>query len=180
MKLKKMDKVLRILRNAFCIIMAVLVVFIAVVTISGAKGYSVASDSMNPNLSKGDVVFVKETPFVELKTGDIVTVEFKVKDGTTYTHRIVSIDYDKKEILTAGDSTGVVDKESATADQIKGRVWFAIPLLGYLSLLLTNTNYAAVIAIIVLAVMAIGFGVSRFYKNKTRGDKNEHSEEKNN
>ena len=53
-----MDKVLRILRNAFCIIVAGLFLFIAVVTICGAKGYSIASNSMNPKLSKGDVVFV--------------------------------------------------------------------------------------------------------------------------
>lgn len=175
-----MDKVLRILRNAFCIIVAGLFLFIAVVTICGAKGYFIASNSMNPKLSKGDVVFVKETPFEKLEVGDIVTVEFKIKDGTTYTHRIVSIDYDKKEIFTAGDKTGVVDTESATADQIKGKVWFSIPLLGYLSLWLTSTDYALIIVISVLAVMAIGFAVSIFYKNKTRGDKNEHSEEKNN
>ena len=175
-----MDKILRILRNAFCVVVAGLFLLVAFVTICGAKGYSVASDSMNPNLSKGDVVFVKETPFEELKTGDIVTVEFKVKDGTTYTHRIVSIDYDKKEIFTAGDATGLTDQESATADQIKGRVWFSLPLLGHLSLMLTNTNYAAVIAILVLVIMAIGFVAGKFYKNKTRGDKNEHGEEKNN
>ena len=175
-----MDKVLRILRNAFCVVVAVLVIFIAVVSICGAKGYSVASNSMSPKFSKGDVVFVKETPFEKLEKGDIVTVEFKIKDGTTYTHRIVSIDYDKKEIKTAGDATGLVDRESATADQIKGKVLFSIPLLGYLSLWLTNTNYVAVIAISVLAVLLIGFIAGKVYKNKTRGDKNEHSEEKNN
>lgn len=174
-----MGKILRVIRNAFCILVAGLFLLVAVVTVCGAKGYSVASDSMNPQLHKGDVVFVKETPFEELKEGDIVTVEFKIKDGTTYTHRIVSIDYDKKEIFTAGDKTGVIDTESATADQIKGRVWFWIPLLGYLSLLLTNTNYVAVIAIFVLVIMVVGVIVSKFYKNKTRGDKNEHSEEKN-
>ncbi|MBP3330070.1 MAG: signal peptidase I [Clostridia bacterium] len=175
-----MDKILRILRNAFCVLVAGLLLLIAVVSICGARGYSVASNSMNPELSKGDVVFVKETPFEKLQKGDIVTVEFKVKDGTTYTHRIVSIDYDKKEIKTAGDKTGLVDTESATADQIKGKVWFSIPLLGYLSLWLTNTDYAAAIAISVLAVMVIGFVAGKVYKNKTRGDKNEHSEEKNN
>ncbi len=175
-----MNRILRVLRNAFYIVVAGLVIFIAVVTICGVKGYSVASNSMQPEFSKGDVVFVKATPFEKLEKGDIVTVEFKVKDGTTYTHRIVSIDYDKKEIKTAGDKTGLVDTESATADQIKGKVWFSVPFLGYLSLWLTNSNYVAVIAIAVLAVMVIGSVAGKVYKNKTRGDKNEHSEEKNN
>lgn len=175
-----MRKFLRILRNAFCVVLAGLFVLIAFVTVSGARGYSVASNSMSPELNKGDVVFVRDTPFEDLKKGDIVTVEFKVADGTTYTHRIVSIDYDKKEIRTAGDSTGIVDTEGASAEQIKGKVWFSVPLLGYPSLLITNINYVAVIAIFVLIIMAVSFFAGKFYKNKTRGDKNEHSEEKNN
>lgn len=178
-----MDKVLRILRNVLCVIVAGLFLLIAVVTIFGAKGYSVASNSMSPKLNRGDVVFVRETPFEELKKGDIVTVEFKVGDGTTYTHRIVSIDYDKKEIFTAGDKTGLVDQESANAEQIKGKVWFSLPLLGYPSILLAGANmttYAAAIGAFVLVIMAVGFVAGRFYKNKTRGDKNEHSEEENN
>ncbi len=175
-----MNKVFRILRNAFCVLVAGLFLLIAFVTVSGAKGYSVASNSMSPKLNKGDVVFVREVPFEELKKGDIVTVEFKVGDGTTYTHRIVSIDYNKKEIRTAGDRTGLVDTESADSEQIRGKVWFSLPLLGYPSLLLTNINYVAIIAIIALVIMSVGVFVSRFYKNKTRGDKNEHCKEKNN
>ncbi len=171
-----MNKIVRILRNAFCVCVSVLFLLIIFVSVCGAKGYSVASNSMSPEFNKGDVVFVKETPFEELKAGDVVTVEFKVGGGT-YTHRIVSIDYDKKEISTAGDKTGLVDQENASSEQIKGRVWFSAPLLGYPSLLLTNMSYAAVIGAFVLVIMAVGFIAGRFYKNKTRGDKNEHSEE---
>ena len=174
-----MNRALRILRNAFCILVAGLLLLIAIVSVCGAKGYSIASNSMSPKLNKGDVVFVKAMPFDKLEKGDIVTVEFKVKDGTTYTHRIVSIDYDKKEIKTAGDKTGLIDTESADAEQIKGKVWFSVPLLGYPSLWLTSTNYVAIIGIVVLVIMAISVFASRFYKRKTRGDKNEHSEEKN-
>ena len=175
-----MKKIIRVLRNAFCVLVAGLFLLVAFVTVCGAKGYSVASDSMSPELNKGDVVFVKETPFEELRKGDIVTVAFKVNDGTTYTHRIIEIDYYKKEIRTAGDATGLEDQEGAAADQIKGRVWFSLPLLGYPSLLMTDINYVAAIAIFVLVLMAVGVFAGRFYKNKTRGDKNEHSEEKNN
>lgn len=174
-----MKKIFRILRNAFYVLVCAVFALVVFVTVSGAKGYSVASNSMSPEFNKGDVVFVKETPFEDLKKGDIVTVEFKTGDGT-YTHRIVSIDYVKKEIRTAGDNTGVIDTESADSQQIKGKVWFSVPVLGYLSLLLTNTTYAAVVVIFVLLVMAVGFVMGKYYKNKTRGDENEHSEEKDN
>ena len=110
-----MKKIFRILRNFLCIIICALFALVAVMTISGAKGYSVASNSMSPEFNRGDVVFVKATPFEELEKGDIVTVRFKGREGT-YTHRIVSIDYDKKEIRTAGDKTGSVDTETALAE----------------------------------------------------------------
>ena len=148
-------------------------------TAIGAKGYSVASDSMAPKLHKGDVVFVKNVPFEELEKGDVVTVKFKSREGT-YTHRIVTIDYDKKEIRTAGDNTNTVDTESASHSQIMGKVLFSIPLVGYLSLLLTNTSYVAAIALFVLMIMIIGLAAGKYYKNKARGDKSEYVEKEDN
>lgn len=174
-----MKKIFRILKNALIILICLLFVLVAAMTVSGAKGYSVASDSMAPELHRGDVVFVKSVPFDELEKGDIVTVSFKSGDGT-YTHRIVEIDYDKKEIRTAGDKTGTIDTESASEEQISGKVLFSIPLLGYLSLLMTDTTYAAAIAIFVLIVMAAGFFAGKYYKNKARGDKSEYSKKEDN
>ena len=128
---------------------------------------------MAPKLHRGDVVFVKDIPFEELEKGDVVTVRFKSREGT-YTHRIVSIDYDKKEIRTAGDNTNTIDMESAADSQIIGKVIFSIPLIGYLSLLLTNTGYVAAIALFVLMVMVGGLVAGKYYNNKARGDNSEY------
>lgn len=173
-----MKKILRISANAFCVIVCALFLLVLFVNFSGAKGYAVASNSMQPSFNRGDAVFVRKIDFESLKEGDVVTVAFKSGEGT-YTHRIVSIDYDKKQLKTAGDNTGVVDIESASENQILGKVWFSVPLLGYFSLWLTDTSYAAAIVLMVLIVMLVSFLVKRFYKNKTRGDVNEHSKEKN-
>lgn len=174
-----MKKIFRIFKNALCILICLLFALVVVMTVSGAKGYSVASDSMSPEFRRGDVVFVKAVPFDELEKGDVVTVSFKTGDGT-YTHRIVSIDYDKKEIQTAGDKTGTVDTESASDSQILGKVLFSIPLVGFLSLLMTDTTYVAAIALFVLVIMAVGFAAGKYYKNKARGDKSEYSEKEDN
>ncbi len=174
-----MNKFFKILKNAVCILLALVFALIVFVTVCGAKGYAVSSDSMAPRLNKGDVVFVKPIPFDELKKGDIVTIEFKIGDGTTYTHRIKSIDYDKKEIKTAGDKTGVEDMEGAEESQIRGKVWFSLPLLGYMSLILTNKTYVAVIVLVALLATAAGSLAVR-HKNKKRGEENEHEKEVNN
>ncbi len=174
-----MKRILKIIKNTLTILLCILFSIVAFMTLTGAKGYSVASNSMSPELRRGYVVFVKDIPFEDLKEGDIVTVGFKTGDGT-YTHRIVSIDYDKREIRTAGDNTGSIDTESANEFQILGKVWFSIPLLGYLSLMMTNSTYVAAVALFVLLIMVVGFVVGKHYKNKTRGDEGEHIEKEDN
>ncbi len=170
-----MNKAVKVFKNALCIALILVFLLISFVTLCGAKGYSVATNSMNPELKKGDVVFVKECSFEELKVGDVVTVEFKTGGGT-YTHRIAEIDYDKKEIKTAGDKTGNIDQESAEKSQIKGKVWFSIPLLGFLSLALTSRAYGAAVALAAALVIVLGFVIGKSSK-KERGDKNEHQKE---
>lgn len=174
-----MKKIFRILKNALSILISLLFALVVVMSVIGAKGYSVASDSMAPEFRRGDVVFVKAIPFDELEKGDVVTVMFKTGNGT-YTHRIVEIDYNKKEIRTAGDNIDTIDTESASEEQILGKVLFSIPLVGFLSLLMTDSTYVAAIAIFVLIVMTVGFAAGKYYKNKARGDKNEYNEKEDN
>lgn len=56
-------------------------------TFLGFRAYNVLSGSMEPELSKGDMVIVKAVPAEELQTGDIVTYYPTDEVGTTVTHR---------------------------------------------------------------------------------------------
>ena len=84
----------------------------------------VLSGSMEPEISSGDLLIVTEREGYAVE--DIVVYQ----DGRmAVTHRIISISGD--EVITKGDANNAPD-DPITMSQIKGKVLFAIPLLGYL------------------------------------------------
>lgn len=90
-------------------------------------GYAVvASGSMEPTLSKGDLVIVRQESAYE--KGNIITF-IQAGDQRTTTHRIVEVEDGR--FVTQGDANNLVD-ESIVAEQIFGKVVLTLPLIGYL------------------------------------------------
>lgn len=90
-------------------------------------GYAVvASGSMEPTLSRGDLVIVRQESAYE--KGNIITF-IQAGDQRTTTHRIVEAEEDR--FITQGDGNNLAD-ESITAEQIFGKVVLTLPLIGYL------------------------------------------------
>ena len=92
---------------------------------------SVASESMEPILHKGDLSFVIGPD--NLKTGDIIIYNprpgcFNVQH--TIVHRIIDITEDGK-LITKGDNNPTQDKCPVDVSEVHGKVVFAFPLLGY-------------------------------------------------
>ena len=56
----------------------------------GFRAYNVLSGSMEPELSKGDLVIVRAVPAEKLQPGDIVTYYPTDEAGTTVTHRVIN------------------------------------------------------------------------------------------
>lgn len=90
--------------------------------------YSVISESMEPNIPVGSLLYVKEVSPDELQENDVIT--FYGKKGSVVTHRIVSFSEDG--IVTKGDANQEVDLAKVQETQILGKVVLSIPFLGYL------------------------------------------------
>lgn len=91
----------------------------------GFRGMYALSDSMAPQVNRGDFLLVyngKEA----LEKGDIIVFGDK-----KICHRI--IDIDSKEIITKGDANLHKDK-AITIDEVHGKVILTLPYLGYLPL----------------------------------------------
>ena len=88
----------------------------------GCGAAVVLSGSMEPTLSKGDLIFVKETDTV--KVGDIVVYQ---APGELIVHRVIALD--GQTVTTQGDANNIAD-EPFPAAEIKGVVWFHIPAIG--------------------------------------------------
>ncbi|MBR6806883.1 MAG: signal peptidase I [Clostridia bacterium] len=88
-------------------------------------GYGAAvvlSGSMEPELSKGDLIIVRETEDYSLR--DVVV--FQDADSLVV-HRIVDMDEDT--VTTKGDANGAADEPVKTSS-LKGKVVFSLPAVG--------------------------------------------------
>ena len=87
---------------------------------------SVVSDSMLPILHRGDLRFVAHEN--ALNIGDIAIYQ---QQGSSFTivHRIIGMEGER--YIFKGDNNPVSDPQPVARQQILGKVWFAVPLLGY-------------------------------------------------
>lgn len=170
-------KPLNVLFNILAIVTVIAVGFVGFNVISSAKGYAVITDSMSPVFNRGDIVFVRQTDFSSLNEGDIVTVEFQ--DGSGYfTHRITSIDHEAGMFRTKGDANLSEDPQPSMAEQIKGKVWYSVPLLGYISIFISSIDtikISVILGVVVIALIALTTIIQKSKKNRSRGDSNEQS-----
>ncbi len=159
--------VCRVLRNILLIAAALISGFVLFVLLSGAKGFAVQSDSMAPRFRRGDVVFVRPVSFEKLARGDIISAEFPGGDGV-FTHRIIEVDPENRQVITRGDHTLSEDPEPTDASRIIGKLWFSVPYIGFLSLALQNRLilYILLGAAILLILVRIAFSNR---KRKSRG-----------
>lgn len=99
----------------------------------------IATGSMKPIINPGDIVIVKKVS-AEVKKNDII--QYKTGQINIF-HRV--IDISKNELgdvlyTTKGDNNSIPDNEQVKISQIKGKVEYVIPKIGYPTLLLRKNN----------------------------------------
>lgn len=156
----------QILQNIFLIVACLVIGFVAVLLFSGARSFAVESDSMAPMLRKGDMVCVRATDFESLQPGDVISAYFPQSDGV-FTHRIVTIDADKRQITTRGDGNMHDDPMPTDASRIIGKYWFSVPFVGLLSLHLEN--YTLLYILLGVAILLIAVRIVLSLRKKTKG-----------
>lgn len=95
----------------------------------------VMSGSMEPEIKVGSVIFVTKTDISKLRERDIITFNATDSPEMSVTHRIAEIVIkDGKTIFrTKGDANKTADATEVPAQSVKGKVLFALPFLGYVS-----------------------------------------------
>jgi len=98
---------------------------------------TVAGGSMSPALRLGDVAIAsKVTPDV-IGERDIIVFQ---QGETRVIHRVVDIQGsgDSKQFITKGDANSVPDAAPVSPEQVKGKVIFALPKVGWVTLILRS------------------------------------------
>lgn len=117
-----------------------LVIIIFICLISGYFPYTligIGSNSMNPEISKGDAVIIKKVKNKKLKDGEIVAYKH---DEKIIVHRLVEVKKTDGKIVykTRGDVNNTVDDIDIEFEDIKGVVKVKIPFVGYPSIWLNE------------------------------------------
>lgn len=129
-------------------------------SIFGYSGMSVISGSMEPAYSVGDYLLVKQDN-QHLQVGDVVTYR---ADEMLITHRITEI-VDENYVVTKGDANNAPDGVIAI-ENIIGETKASIPFLGYLMMMLNDTNGIYVIMGILALIVLWPFSTKKHSKNQ--------------
>ena len=114
-------------------------------------GYGTAvvlSGSMEPELSKGDLIIVKKDTG-NIKPGDVIVFQ----DTTSLVvHRVIFVD--NETITTKGDANNIADKPISLSD-IKGKVIADVPAVGHFVNILKKPFGIALTLIIAIILLEI-------------------------
>lgn len=106
----------------------------------------IATGSMEPMISPGDIILVKkikeETEIYALQAEDVIQFS---RDGILITHRILEVIEDEagnRSFKTKGDNNSAEDGRLVLPQEVKGTLSYVIPKLGLPTLWLKSSNEA--------------------------------------
>lgn len=136
---------------------AALVAGVLVPRLAGATPYAVASGSMEPTLPIGALAVVRPSESVAL--GDVITFQLRSGEPEVATHRVVGLGFTtdgEPRYTTRGDANEISDRVAVAPEQLRGKLWYSVPYLGYVSALLSGQDrqWLAVAAAVLLGAYA--------------------------
>ena len=145
---------------ALCLTAMAALALVVVPMITGSQTYSVLTSSMAPKYAPGTFLVVKPVPFEELTVGDIITYQIESGSPAVITHRITSVGADQSGetiFTTKGDNNSVEDELPVREIQVKGKLFYAVPFVGFIANGLGNSDRGAIAQWGAVALM--GYGV---------------------
>lgn len=139
------------------------------------KAYLISTESMEPELKKGDAIIIKKVAEDQLRINDIVT--FKI-NGEIITHRIVRIDEvnSEKFYITKGDNNNVEDSDELRFSDIEGKQIIKIPHLG--NIVAGLKNGIVIILVVLIALIMYLNKIEMKEKSEARREKKKIEDEK--
>lgn len=111
-------------------------VAVIVPALTGAQSYTVLTRSMEPGLPPGTYLVVKPVSVDDLQAGDVITYQLESGKPEVVTHRIISVSVSsdgERRFITQGDANAVADPDPVRPVQIRGALWYAVPFVGWLT-----------------------------------------------
>jgi signal peptidase len=136
---------------ALVLMMAVLVIALPMVTKS--TPYTVLTSSMTPSYPPGTLVIVKPIEASQIHLGDVITYQVKSGQAEVVTHRVVQIIEPSKpgeteSFILKGDANSLPDAAPVKPVQIRGKVWYAVPFIGWVNNVINGNSRAMIVPVV--------------------------------
>ncbi len=141
-----------VLRVSSKIVLVISIIFM-ISFLLGFRGLAIVSNSMNPTINRGDLVFIDINNH-EITKGDIIAFTYGDK---IIVHRVYKVDEKTFAVLTKGDANQNIDPWVVTDENYVGKYVFSIPLLGYPSIFLSSLFTNPVIGISLTVTLILAF-----------------------
>lgn len=158
----------------FILMLGLAALAIVVPAVTGSTPRTVLTSSMEPTYPPGTLVIVRPISPDDVRIGDPITYQLESGKADVVTHRVIGITTNSegdRRFTLQGDNNSLPD-DPVRDEQIQGRVWYALPLLGWVNTWINGEGRAwiAPVAAVVLfgyAALMIVSGVRE--KAKKRG-----------
>ncbi len=127
---------------ALFVVLCLLAVMVLIPRLGGGTAYTVLTGSMRPNYPPGELIVTKPVQPEQISVGDVLTYQYESGKPGVVTHRVVSISSSLsggQEFILRGDANNSND-EPIVAEQIRGKLWYSMPWLGYLNSAVSSTQ----------------------------------------
>jgi len=139
-------RVFSIMRKIFIYLLSIFIIIAAILfaadkspnkSLFGYRHYTVLTNSMEPEFSSGDMVFVKVSGAGSIKEGDIITFNVSSDSDAYLTHRVTQRLENYKGtgvtcFRTKGDANNSEDSFLIDESRVIGKVKFHVPKLGFI------------------------------------------------
>ena len=124
------------------ILVAVILICLPLVlsSVFGGQCFVVVSGSMEPEIPKGSLVYVKSTNPEKIQSDDVIAFYGGRDANAIITHRVVENRIIMGEFITKGDANQTNDMNPVRYENLIGRVEWSVPQVGMAAQLLTGTQ----------------------------------------
>lgn len=134
----------------------------------GYQVYAVISGSMEPAVSVGSLVYVRQTEPEAVEENDVIAFYAAESSGAIILHRVVENRTVDGTFITKGDANAQPDLSPVSYSRLLGIAEKTVPHLGQLALILSGTwGKLAALSLVLAAVMLHAVGAALWAKGES-------------
>ncbi len=118
------------------LVLLVAAMAIVVPAVTNSTPMTILTGSMAPTYPAGTLIIVKPVDPDTLSIGDAITYQIESGKPVVVTHRIIATTARSdgaRSFTTQGDANNAPDPKQVIEEQVRGKVWYSIPYLGWVN-----------------------------------------------